>query len=260
MDSLFKISRKGLCGITVTGLEIDNDEYLNEVIASTRNYTYEQSVTINILKSINSQQEEIVRDVKIVEHKVDCIDESDFEMEVDGLHSITHMILPTQEWLNYLLVHSPSSLEAYYGIYYYDTYTHQYMKYDNGEYIVVSLDEILEINAVPPVNITELTTTIIKNSKSTFCLCKIRECFYKICRKLLENYPIKCPDKKSDLNQWSYYRDVLWMAINTIKYLLEKEQFYEAQRILEEITRCGSMCDNLGTIKKSISNCGCAQR
>jgi hypothetical protein len=44
-------------------------------------------------------------------------------MEVDGLHSILHMILPTQEWLNHVLTHSPESLEAYYGIYYYDLNT-----------------------------------------------------------------------------------------------------------------------------------------
>ena len=31
-----------------------------------------------------------------------------------------------------------------------------------------------------------------------------------------------------DIATWQYYRDILWMAINTIKYLLEKEQFYEA--------------------------------
>ena len=30
MDSVFKICKKGACGITITGLERDNDEYLNE--------------------------------------------------------------------------------------------------------------------------------------------------------------------------------------------------------------------------------------
>lgn len=262
MDSIFKISKKGLCGITVTGLELDNDEYLSEdnVIISTRNYTYQQSVTINVLKSINAQQEETVRDVKIVQHKVDCIDESDFEMEIDGLHSIIHIILPTQEWLNHVLTHSPESLEAYYGVYYYDINTSQYKKYENGTSWLVSLEEILEINAVPPISITELTTTIIRNSKSTFCLCKIRECFYQICKKLLQVYPVKCPDKSDDLSQLQYYRDIIWMALNVVKYLLEKEQFYEAQRILEEITYCGSICGNLNTVKKSNSSCGCSQR
>lgn len=262
MDSIFKVSKKGLCGITVTGLELDNDEYLSEdnVIISTRNYTYQQSVTINILKSINAKQEETIRDVQVVLHKVDCIDESDFEMEVDGLHSIIHMILPTQEWLTHVVTHSPESLESYYGVYYYDTNTSNYMKYDSGKIMLASLEEILEINAIPPIDPTELTTTIIRNSKSTFCLCKLRECFYQICKKLLQAFPVKCPDQLSDISEWQYYRDIIWMAINVIKYLLEKEQYYEAQRILEEITYCGSICNNLDTVQKYSSNCGCSQR
>lgn len=43
MDSIFKLCKKGTCGITITGLEKDNDEYLNEddeIIVSTRNYAY----------------------------------------------------------------------------------------------------------------------------------------------------------------------------------------------------------------------------
>jgi hypothetical protein len=42
MDSIFKIGKFGTCGIKIVGLELDNDEYLNEdnVIISTRNYTY----------------------------------------------------------------------------------------------------------------------------------------------------------------------------------------------------------------------------
>lgn len=260
MDSIFKITKKGLCGITVTGLELDNDEYLNEdnVLISTRNYTYTQSVTINVLKSINAQQEETIRDAKVVLHKVDCIDESDFEMEVDGLHSIIHIILPTQDWLNNVLTHSPESLDSYYGVYFYNTNTSTYMKYENGKSVLTSLEEILEINALSPASIDELTTTIIKNAKSTFCLCKIRDCFYQISRKLLEAYPVKCPDKSDDIATLQYYRDILWMAINTIKYLLEKEQFYEAQRILQEINYCGSICGN--TAKKVNSSCGCSQR
>jgi len=42
-------------------------------------------------------------------------------MKVDGLHTIIHMILPTQDWLSNILLHAPEALEAYYGVYYYDT-------------------------------------------------------------------------------------------------------------------------------------------
>lgn len=260
MDSIFKISKYGLCGITVTGLELDNDEYLSEnnVNISTRNYTYKQSVTVNVLKSVNASQEEFIKDIKINIHKTDCIDESTFDMETDGLHNIIHIILPTQDWLNNVLTHSPESLDSYYGVYYYNTNTSSFMKFENGKSLVTSLEEILEINALPPASVNELTTTIIKGVKSTFCLCKIRDCFYKICKQLLQTYPTKCPDKSDDIATWQYHRDILWMAINTIKYLLEKEQFYEAQRILQEINYCGSICGN--TVKKVTSSCGCSQR
>ena len=33
------------------------------------------------------------------------------------------------------------------------------------------------------------------------------------------------------------------MGINVIKYSLEVSQYYEAQRILENLIRCGNLCD-----------------
>ena len=93
MDSVFKICKKGACGITITGLEKDNDEYLNEdgeVAVSTRNYTYSQTVTINAITSIKSSGEEITQKYDIVEHVIDCIDESEMEMPIDGLYEVTH--------------------------------------------------------------------------------------------------------------------------------------------------------------------------
>lgn len=263
MDSLFKISKKGLCGISVTGLELDNDEYLNKsnVIISTRNYTYSQSVTINVLEKVNAQQEETLYKVNIVKHVVDCIDESDFLLNEDGLYNVTHIILPTQEWFNNVMLHSPESFNAYYGVYFYDENRETFNKYEDGTLVEVSLEEILEINALPPLDASELTTTIIKGTKNTFSICKLKDCFYKICRQLLQAYPVKCPDKSNDLEQLQYYRDIIWMALNVMKYLLEKNQVFEAQRILEEITYCGSICNNIeNTDKKYSSSCGCSQR
>ena len=55
MDSIFKISKSGIYGILVEGLEKDNGEYLNEetdILISTRNYAYSHTVTLNTLTSI----------------------------------------------------------------------------------------------------------------------------------------------------------------------------------------------------------------
>ena len=115
MDSVFKICKKGACGITITGLERDNDEYLNEtdeITVSTRNYAYSQTVTLNAITSIKSSGDEVTQKYDIVEHVIDCIDESEMEMPIDGLYEVTHIILPTDVWLKYVLERNPTALTS----------------------------------------------------------------------------------------------------------------------------------------------------
>ena len=45
------------------------------------------------------------------------------------------------------------------------------------------------------------------------------------------------------------------MGINTIKYSIETLNLYEAQRIYEDLTRCGSPCSS-NNINTNIK-CGC---
>lgn len=261
MDSIFKVCKSGPCSITVTGLEKDNDEYLTgeEIIVSTRNYSYEQTVTINVLTSITSQGEETVQGQDIVKHEIDCIDESEFTMPIDGLYEIIHIILPNNTWLDYVLERDESALDAYNLIYYYDLTTETFKKYQDGQSIDVELDEILQVNATPPSDIIEKTTTIIRSEKNTFGLCYINECFYNICKSLLTVLPRLCLNKQEEYKLLIQNRDILWMALNVIKYLLELKQYYEAQRILEEVIQCGGICKNNGISNiKGESNCGCA--
>lgn len=260
MDSVFKIYKKGVCGITITGLEKDNDEYLNEtdeITVSTRNYAYSQTITLNVITSIKSSGEETIQRYDIVEHNIDCIDESEMEMPIDGLYEVTHIILPTDTWLKYVLERNPAALIAYNSIYYYDTLTESFMKYVDKESISVEIEEILEINAIPPSSVDEKTTTIIRGDKNTFCICHINECFYKLCKNLLVDLPTRCKNRVDDIKSLIYNRDIIWMAINVIKYLIELSQYYEAQRVLEDITQCGGICDSIEISKNGGTGCGC---
>lgn len=260
MDSIFKICKKGNCGILVTGLERDNDEYLNEedeIIVSTRNYSYSQTVTINTLTSIKSTGEETLQAFDVVIHNIDCIDESDIAMPIDGLYEVTHIILPNEKWLSYVIERDKSALNAYNLIYYYDTTINSFMKYIDEESVQVSLEEILEVNAIPPSEIGEKTNTIIRSDKNTFCICHINECFYTICKNLLGLLPQRCKNKLDDIKLLIYDRDILWMALNVIKYLIELSQYYEAQRILENIIQCGGVCANSYNNLIESTNCGC---
>jgi hypothetical protein len=59
MDSIFKITKISSCGVTITGLEKDNSEYLAEdasVLISNRNYTYSHTITLNIFNSVSSDE------------------------------------------------------------------------------------------------------------------------------------------------------------------------------------------------------------
>lgn len=259
MDSVFKICKNGVCGITISGLEKDNDEYLNEddeIIVSTRNYAYSQTVTLNAVTSIKSSGEETIQKYEIVKHDIDCIDESDIEMPIDGLYEVTHIIIPNEQWLQYVLDRDKSALEAYSSIYYYDSNLDSFVKYVNEQSQPVTVEEILEVNATPPTQIGEKTTTIIRGDKNTFIICHLNECFYQLCKNLLTSLPTRCWNKVEDFKLMIYNRDIIWMGINVIKYLIELQQYYEAQRILENITQCNNICKTSNI--SGGNDCGCA--
>lgn len=259
MDSIFKICKSGTCGVVVSGLEKDNDEYLNEdgeVVVSTREYAYSQTITLNVLSGIRSSGDETIQSSDIVVHTIDCIDESEFEMSIDGLYAITHMIVPTNEWLQYVIDRDPTALTAYHSIYYYDIPSGAFMKYTGSSSEEVTISYLMAVNATPPSSIVEKTTTLIRGDKSTFCICYINDCFYKLCKELLISLTSTCRNKTDDIKSQIYNRDILWMGINVIKYLIELKQFYEAQRVLEDITQCNGLCKSQTKIIGG-SGCGC---
>jgi hypothetical protein len=250
MDSVFKVCKQGTCGISITGLENDNNEYLtDETTVSIRNYTFLQSATINAITSIKSDLTETLDTYGVVTHETGVVDESDFDMSTDGLYKVTHIILPTDTWLT--LAISKNGISTYTLIYYYDTTAKVIKKYTSGVSTEVTIDELLEVNASD-------TTTIIRADKNTFCLCRLNQCFYKLCKALFSSLPSKCYNKLDENKSMIYNRDIIWMAINIIKYLIEQSQYYEAQRILEEVTQCGSICNNIIVDKNSGGGCGCS--
>ena len=54
-----------------------------------------------------------------------------------------------------------------------------------------------------------------------------------------------------------FRRDLVWMAINVIKYLTECSQLAEVERIIEIIKGCNSLCSNDKYSMKSYAGCNC---
>lgn len=259
MDSIFKISKSGTYGIVVEGLEIDNGEYIpvDGIRSSTRNYMYTDSVTINTLSSVTSTGIETFISSAINIHN-NATDSTPFTLTKDGLYLISHIILPTRTWFDYVLNTYPADLNAYNLIYYYNVTTGLYYKYASGVHTQVQLSEILLANYTWDGNVATPTSTIIRSDKNTFILYYLNECFATTCKELLLSLPtLNCKDKTT-YNQRIFNRDLLWMGINVIKYQIELLQLYEAQRILEELTFCASPCVGTTTITSNYFNtCGC---
>ena len=247
-----KICKNGTCGVQVKGLERDADQYLDQPQVSIRNYTFEHTVTVNVLYSIDSKENMVMDQFSIVPHT--DIDIDNITMEKDGLKQIDHYIIPNEEWLDYVIQMDPTSLDSYSLVYYFNKQDESFYKYHQGSSVKVEPKEVFEVNTD--------TTTLIKTSVNTFQICHLEECFFKICLYLLENMPCTDPcfnDKMKGFVGEVLNRDIIWMAINVIKYCLQLEQYYRAQAILEQIETCWGICKQLNKNNSSnYSGCGCS--
>ena len=60
--------------------------------------------------------------------------------------------------------------------------------------------------------------------------------------KLLKNND--CTTCNYDGSELSYYRDIMFMGLQTIRYLSLKGRFMEANNIVERFYSCSNICNN----------------
>lgn len=85
-----------------------------------------------------------------------------------------------------------------------------------------------------------------------FSVCSLRKCFIKICQDIFDSQTSFC--SKNNKSPEIYKRDLIWSALNVIEYMVELDQFEEAQRLLEEITVCNGLCQ-----QNNFDSCGCGR-
>lgn len=108
----------------------------------------------------------------------------------------------------------------------------------------VTLQEILNINP----EVSKLNFEYLYY----FSTCNLRKCFIKLCQQIFKQQTSICNKSNID-NSLTYKRDLVWSALNVIKYMTEMGQIEEAQRLLEEITACNGLCPPQTNSK----GCGC---
>ena len=251
MEARFNICKKGTCGIQVSGLERDSDQYLDQEQVSFRNYTFEQSATVNIVIAISSDETEKLESYSLVPHT--DIDVDEITLEKDGLKKVQHIIIPTKDWFNYVYRMDETSFDSYINGVYFLGEEDKFFKYKYGQITEVPIEEIIEIN--------QEDTTLIKAELHTFELCHLEECFFKLCMYLLDNMPCTDPcfnEKMKGFTGEILNRDIIWMALNAIKYCIEQQQFSRSQKILERVETCWGICRDLDNINSTqYKGCGC---
>ncbi len=143
---------------------------------------------------------------------------------------------------------------------FYTLVTLKISKDDNSEYYYkndkfyhsyneVELETLLEMN--PQVSNLDITYEYY------FQTCRLRKCYVNICYEIFDQTAsINCNKSNLDKNL-IYKRDLIWSALNVIKYMTEMDQFEEAERLLERIMGCNGLCNNKCNEVHKSSGCGC---
>ena len=250
MTSQFKVYTTGGCTIKVT----DCSDYASESVLSSYGYTFMQTCTVNVLRRMTDKDTYTVVTSDIQQHYLSedgvtqVIDESSLDFGEDGLYEINHIILPNTDWFDTYKGNVLISSVYSNGIYITDG--EKIYKYINNSLEEVPVEQLVVAN---PVN-----TTISIGSKNTFSVCHLKECYYAISKKLLnEICPLAC--SKDEFKEDEFNRDLIWMALNVIRYCLDLGQYYEALRFLKQIQGCGNVCPQYTETTVNHTGCGCSR-
>ena len=271
----FKICQHGMKDAYVTGY--DDYPESDDVFSLLYPFTFGHSVTINGMTHLPYNNDSIIVDQAITEHyyvedsEIQIPDETILKFKMDGLYEVSHNLIPTKDWIIIRLLDedTPDLLKTYpNGVYYYgngyvrkltqeaiDTLHEEEL--DDGTKIYTFTDEqVIPLQQIIEQNTAD--TTIQRMTLNTFSTADLKECFYNICKALLPKVCGQCITY--DLTELIQNRDLIWMALNVIEYCIQLGLYYEAQRHMQWIEECGTICSRKYSINNGGKDCGCNRR
>lgn len=158
------------------------------------------------------------------------IDSNIVDIPKDGYYTLTYLIIPKEEYVNKLLELDSNLVNLFTDIFYYK---------DNSVFNKKGQQEV-DINTFIERNLKG--TNVLRYSKDFCSIFFLQKCYYNLCMKLLKNND--CTTCNYDGSELSYYRDIMFMGLQTIRYLSLKGRFMEAQNIVERFQSCSNICNN----------------
>lgn len=245
MELSIKVTTSDSCKVIIQDLS----SYLPEDYPNIQEgkFKYSDTVSIDVLRHNKTQDSVYKTPVYTIHNTADPIA---IPVDLDGWFTIVHLVLPTKEWFDKEYSKQEGSALGLYDFVYYSDGSHIY-KYVNNWSSEVQIDEVVEIN---PVN-----TTISKTEQDYVSICFLRKCYINLCQQIFNSRGFSpCWNKNNIDSDLIFKRDLVWMAINVIKYLTECEQLAEVQRILEVLEGCNGLCVSSNITSKT-NGCGCSK-
>lgn len=164
------------------------------------------------------------------EDKNTIIDSNIIDIPKDGYYTLTYLVFPKKEWVDKLL-----SLDSNLGT----LFTNIFYTKDN---LIFSEKEQQEVDVYTFIERNLEGTNVLRYSKDFCSVFFLQKCYYNLCMKLLKNND--CTTCNYDGSDLSYYRDIIFMGLQTIRYLSLKGKFMEAQNIVERFQSCSNICND----------------
>ena len=230
--------------ITIEDFSKEYDQYLDEdavVVASYDDFKYSETASLNAIIKVSSDKLQLI-DVLLDKHDGD-IDTVTFHVDQDGYYTVDHIILPNMTWYE----NASDEYKNFYDVIYITDGEKVYKKVKDQELEECTVKEILDRNPEG--------ASIQKCRVDVFYTAGLQNCYIWYCKQIFENMLNTCAGNK--YNDYIFARDMIWMTLNIIDYLVGFKQYLEAQRILEMFQKCGGYCKDFSITKPDI-NCGCS--
>lgn len=253
------IVQDGLLRIKDTTRENNLNEYLDEEAEQyvrLGRFKYSDTATINVIKykTYRSSTPTIV-DVIISKHvdengDLAQLDEAYYALSNDGHYIIDHIVLPTETLAKHLINLESNKPHGTVGINdysnFYTTDGKKIFKYINGIPEECTIEELIEVNVE--------ASNLSKISQETFSIYFLHQCYLEQSKIELNN--LICKSCKEPVSDALYNINLIWVSINAIKYNVEFGLLDQAQSVLEDLNRCGSICK---PVKHNLYDCNCCK-
>ena len=239
-------------------LKINTDINKNQIIVTDVSTTYlkedDPSFSSNCFRKSDTQSIVIASINKLKGEEVATSTIGNIiNIDRDGWLTIYYLVLPTKEWF-IRASKTPNILDLYDIVYYVskgNVYWYQSNTQEFGQ--VHQLQELIDLAQLPNVK-----TTLSYAKADRVSIFNLEKCYINLCQQIFESRGFsQCYNKNNIDSELIYKRDLVWMALNVIKYLAECNQPYEVERIIELLYSCNGVCGDK-KVRSNGKGCGCS--